>query len=222
MSRRIIVAAALSLAALAAAVPALAAPVNQQQQQTSRKISQREIGPWSIIGWVAPSGVGYCSAERDAGDTRIAFVRFPQGYALILRSPGWNLRPEGDYPVKFAVAFVTSGRAAGRVLAPNIILVQLTSDPAAMRQIAGGQSLEVEAADTKVSVPLAQFADALAALDTCLAQTPQPGQAQEPPQRSPDPQPPRAPGNFPGAPSKKLPDFKSDHVMLVTKPRAVA
>ena len=48
------------------------------------------------------------------------------------------------------------------------------------------------------------------------------GQAQEPPQRSPDPQPPSAPGNFPGAPSKKLPDFKSDHVMLVTTPRAVA
>lgn len=153
-----------------------------------------------MIGWVAPSGTGYCSAERDVGDTRIAFVRFPQGYALILRSPGWNLRAEGDYPVKFAVAFVTSGRAAGRVLAPNIILVQLTSDPAAMRQIAGGQTFEVEAADTKVSVPLEQFADALSALDTCLAQTPQPGQTQEPPQRAPDPQQPNTPGNFPGAP----------------------
>lgn len=220
MSRRILIAAALSLTALAVASPVRAAPAEQQQnqQQSSRKIYQKTIGPWAVIAWVAPSGSGYCSAERVVGETTIAFVRFTQGYALILRSNGWQLEPNGHYPVKFNVAFVPNGAAEGRVLAPNLILVQLTSDPEAMRRLSGNPSLEVVAAETTISVPLDQFGDALAELETCLAQSPQPGKAQQPPRQQPSerhlPPDPNLPAGFPGAPGHK-PDLKADGLIFV-------
>lgn len=217
MSRRFVsrsfAAIALSFAALSVSAPSTAAPAVQAQQQQSQRISTTTVGPWAVISWVAPNGIGYCSAERTVGDTAVAFVRFKEGYALVLGSPSWQLDANGNYPVKFTVAFVTNGGAQGQVLSPNLILVRLTTDPAAMRQIAGGQVFEVTAAGSTVSVPLDRFGDALAELDKCIGNNTQPAQQQSSP---------ISPPSVPGVPSKQLPDFKSGRVSMLIEQRIYA
>jgi hypothetical protein len=216
MSRRFVsrtlVTLALSCAAVSVATPSMASPAIQAQQQQSQKISQTDVGPWAVIKWVAPNGVGYCSAERAVGDTAIAFVRFKEGYALVLRSPNWQLDPSGNYPVKFTVAFLPNS-AQAQVLSPNLILVRLTTDPAAMRQIAGGQTFEVTAADTNISVPLDRFGDALVEMDKCIGATTEPAQQQSSPIQPP---------STPGVPNKQLPDFKSGRVSMLVEQRTYA
>jgi hypothetical protein len=188
-------AAALALALSAAVMPP---PVAAQGSQpaVSRGVSRVVIGPWAVIGWIAPSGTGYCSAERDVGEARVAFVRFQQGYGLIVRSPAFKLETGGNYPVRFTVAFVTNSTGQAQVLAPNMILVPLMNDPATMRRIAAAPEFEVVAADTRFVVPLDQFDEALTALENCLAE-----RLREQPKPLP-PAPPPAPSAAPIAPAQ--------------------
>lgn len=201
---RTFIAAALSLAMLVAAAPSAVA--QSQQPAVSREVSRTTVGPWAVIGWVAPNGTGYCSAERKVDKVTFAFVRVPQGYALVIHSPDWQLQAGTLYQVQFVVAAVTNGANTAQVLNATTILVPFTQDQAMMRRVAGAPELKVTAAETAITVPLDQFGEALTALDDCMAQRSggsgpqlQPSQAPGPrlrPVQAP-PAPPSLPANVP-------------------------
>ena len=195
---RLFAAAALSVSLLAAGAPGAAA----QGATESRQVSQKTVGPWSVMGWIAPNGTPYCSAERDVNETRVAFIRMAQGYLLVVRSPSWWLTSGADQPVQVAAAGGSSATLRGKVIASNTILAQLSGDPAAMRRLGEAAEVEVTAADTTIKVPLEQFGDALTALDDCLAHAAQPAQ--------PNAQPPAAPA----APPASAPKFPVDKMRL--------
>jgi hypothetical protein len=182
--KRLLAAAALAASFLFGAVPAA------QADTSVRQISQTAVGPWMVFGWMT-GNIRYCSAERDVGAVRVAFVRLPQGYALLLRSPSWQLNPESQVPVRVAQRLGPT-TISGVAIGTDIVLVQLESS--LISYIAEQQQIEVTAADLTVTIPLDGIAAAVSALEGCIAGTTAPQPAPQPPSQPPSaPQQPAQP-----------------------------
>ena len=180
--KRLLVAAALAASFLFGAAPAA------QADTSVRQISQTAVGPWMVFGWMT-GNIRYCSAERDVGAVRVAFVRLPSGFALLLRSPSWHLNPESAVPVQVAQRLGPM-TISGTAIASDIVLVHL--DPNVMGYVAEQQQIDVTAADLTVTIPLDGIGAAVTALESCIAGTtaPQPASTPQPPSA---PQPPSQP-----------------------------
>jgi hypothetical protein len=184
-------AAALAFSILFAAVPAALA---QSAQPTVRQVSQTTAGPWTVFGWMRSDNIRYCSAERDVGAVRIAFIRLPQGYALLMRSPSWQLDPNSPVPVHVARQLGQTSMS-GVVIGTNIVLVQFDSN--LMRYIAEQPQIAVTAANLTVTIPLDSITAAISALEGCMTATTAPQPASTPPSA---PQPPSQPQRSAPAP----------------------
>jgi len=198
---RAVIAAALSLGMLAAAAPEASA-------QQSKRVSQKSVGPWSLTGFINPQGAPYCVASRVVGDTNIMFARFPKGYGLAVQSPSFWLTKGAAVRVRVVAATMGDNTVEGRAMSSNVILAQLTTDPAAMQRMAGLPEIVVTAEGQTVTVPLDGFDAALSELDRCLAQRGQMGEQTEAPAApaiAPAPPLPQAPGAAPTAPAQRLP-----------------
>jgi hypothetical protein len=180
--KRLLVAAALAASFLFGAVPAA------QADTSVRQISQTAVGPWMVFGWMT-GNIRYCSAERDVGAVRVAFVRLPNGFALLLRSPSWHLNPESTVPVRVAQRTGPT-TISGTAIGTDIVLVQL--DQTVMSYVAEQQQIDVTAADLTVTIPLDGIVAAVTALETCIAGTSAPQPASTPGLPS-GPQPPSQP-----------------------------
>ncbi|HEX2216981.1 MAG TPA: hypothetical protein VHG27_09885 [Xanthobacteraceae bacterium] len=172
---RLFTAAALAVALATAAVSSASAQ--------PKAVPHSTVGPWSVIGWVSSDDPKYCSAERDVGEVRVAFVRFQSGYAVIVRSPEWFLAAGSTHQLQLVAASVTSMSVTARVVSSNIMIAMLDADAATMRRVAAAQELTITAAGTTVKVPAEKLVEALTALDDCVAQQPQPA---PPPQARPN------------------------------------
>jgi hypothetical protein len=197
---RAMIAAALSLGMVAAAT-------SDAPAQQSQRVSQKTVGPWSLTGFINPQGAPYCVAARVVGETNIMFARFKEGYGLGVQSHNFWLTRGSSVQVRVVAASIGDNTVEGKAVTTNVILARLTTDPVVMRRMAGLPNIVVTAEGQTVTIPLDGFTEALAELDTCLAQRGQmgtPSEAPAAPTISPAPQTPPAPGGTPAAPTQRL------------------
>ena len=138
--------------------------------QESRAVSRAPVGAWTVLGWVSPTGNGYCTAERASGGMQLAFGRYQQGYALILQSPAWKLAENGDYPVQLVAPGALDGDFRARVINEKTVIIAISQDVAVLRNVAGAKAFQVQTSGAKIDVPLDDLAPALTELDTCFTQ----------------------------------------------------
>lgn len=186
-----------------------AAPVDASAQQ-SQTVSQKQVGPWTLIGFINPKNVPYCVASRQVGEATVLFARFQEGYGLAIQSPNFWLTRGAAVRVRVVAASLSDNTVQGQAVSTNVILARLTTETAVMRQMAGLPQIVVTAEDQTITVPLDGFTEALTELDTCLAQRGQMGTPQASPGTPDAPQPPATPAGAPAAPTQRLP-IPTDH-----------
>ena len=174
-----IVAAAVSCAVLALALPASTGAVAQTGSPAANTpvTAPKQVGAWTVIGW----SQGYCAAERPvrgaaAGGAALQFVlaRLRIGYRIALSAPEWDLKPETAFPVELIAAPVLRNDTKAIAVAPKLVVIELGADAQLAKKLAGAPTIEVKAAQATFKLPMEGFADALAAVDTCFATLKQP------------------------------------------------
>jgi hypothetical protein len=204
MMFRAVVAAALSLGMLAT----VSVGASAQQQQQSRQVSQKVVGPWQLIGFINSQNVAYCVAVRQVGEATVMFARFQHGYGVAVQSPNFWFTRGAVVRVRVAATPMSDNTVDGQAVTGQLVLAQLTSDPAVMREMAGLPQIVVSAEGQNVAVPLDGLREALNDLDSCAANNGQLGSTSAEPSAPPSPPAspaPPAPGAAPSPPVHRFP-----------------
>jgi hypothetical protein len=174
-SHRTIAAAALAIA-LATPTVALAQGGNPPPPNTV-VIAPKQVGLWSVAGY----SEGYCAAERPVpgaagGGLPLQFVvaRVRTGYRIALAAQHWELKPQTAFPVELIAQPVMRSEASAMAGSPKLVFIELGADGQFMKKLATAPKIEVKAAQATFTLPMEQFADALAAVDNCYGSLKQP------------------------------------------------
>jgi hypothetical protein len=175
-SRRRLVAGAVLAFALSIPAAAFAQAGNPPPANTVVS-APKQVGLWTVTGY----SEGYCAAERPlpgaaGGGVALQFVvaRLRIGYRIALSAPHWQLKPQTAFPIELVAQPVLRSDASAIAVAPNVVMVELGADGQFMKKLATAPMIEIKAAQATFNLPMEQFADALAAVDSCFGALKQP------------------------------------------------
>ena len=167
VNHQTILGAALALA-LAAPTAALAQP--GPAPANAPVAPPKQVGVWTVTGY----SDGYCAAERplaggagNGAPLQIVLARVRIGYRIGLSAPHWELKPQAAYPVELIAQGVMRNDASALAANPKLVIIELGADGQFMKKLATAPKIEIKAAQATFTLPMEQFADALAALDGC-------------------------------------------------------
>jgi hypothetical protein len=156
---------------------ALAAPTGAFAQASTPIGPPKQVGVWMVNGY----SDGFCTAERPVaggagGGAPLQFViaRVRIGYRIGLSAPHWELKPQTAFPVELIAQPVMRNDASALAVNPKLVIIELGADGQFMKKLATAPKIEVKAAQATFTLPMEQFADALAAVDSCFSSLKQP------------------------------------------------
>ena len=161
----------------AALALALAAPTGAFAQASTPVGPPKQVGVWTVVGY----SDGFCTAERPVaggagGGAPLQFViaRVRIGYRIGLSAPHWELKPQTAFPVELVAQPVMRNDASALAVNPKLVIIELGADGQFMKKLATAPKIEIKAAQATFTLPMEQFGDALAALDSCFGSIKQP------------------------------------------------
>ena len=155
---------ALALAAPTAALAQGPAPAN------APVAPPKQVGVWTVTGY----SDGYCAAERplaggagNGAPLQVVLARVRIGYRIGLSAPHWELKPQAAYPIELIAQGVMRNDASALAVNPKLVIIELGADGQFMKKLATAPKIEIKAAQATFTLPMEQFDDAPAALDSC-------------------------------------------------------
>ena len=165
VNRRTIAGAALTIALTASTVAFAQAPA-----PPNLVFGPKQVGAWTVTGHAE----GYCGAERPVpggagGGLPLQFVlvRMQTGYRIALAAQHWDLKPRMAFPVELIAQPVMRSDTSAMAGNAKLVFIELGADGQFMKKLAGVPKIEIKAAQATFTLPMEQFADALAAVDSC-------------------------------------------------------
>ena len=166
-NRRLVAGAVL---ALALAAPTIALAETGHAPANAPVAPPKQVGVWTVTGY----SDGYCAAERpvaggagNGAPLQVVLARVRTGYRIGLGAPHWELKPQAAYPIELIAQPVMQNEASALAVNPKLVIIELGADGQFIKKLATAPKIEIKAAQATFTLPMEQFADALAALDSC-------------------------------------------------------
>ncbi|MGE0038487.1 MAG: alpha/beta hydrolase family protein [Xanthobacteraceae bacterium] len=167
--------AASALAFLIAAQSGAVADSNSPPAPITKAGTTRQVGIWSVNGWKRGNVASHCSAERPVrgaapggGALQFALIRLSSGYRIALGADDWEFEPQSSFPVELSAPPVIQRNDKAIAVGTNVVIVELGSSSETMQRLSELPTIKIKTSQTVFKLPLAGFADALAATESCF------------------------------------------------------